>query len=155
MGLNIAYLSSEPSTAGKKAFGARGAAVKDGGWGWGGAGVRGERIWGIWSDQRKEVALGFSKWISLTSGTPKSWGGQGTRGSHDNVPPEAHPSGSKPQPRTWLNCFPTNLWATSEHFIFWSLRFRECTRRFHSRPQPGGCELEPDYARPPNGPAPV
>lgn len=70
------------------------------------------------------------------------------RGSHDNVPSEAPLSPSEPQPRTGPSCLAINLWAPSERFLVSSTQFGECAGRLLWRPWPGGCELEPDSARP-------
>lgn len=117
---------------------------------WGG-GEGGEKEYGESGViRREEEAFWFSRWVSLTCGTPESWlrVAKETRGSHDNVPPETQLSRSEPQPRSWLNCLPMNPWATSEYFMFSSIRFGECAECLLSRARPGGCELEPDSARP-------
>lgn len=113
-------------------------------------GGRGEGIRGIWCDPKGGGGLLVQQMGLLTCGTPESWlrVAKETRGSHDNVPPEAQLSRSEPQPRSWLNCLPMNPWATSEYFMFSSIRFGECAECLLSRARPGGCELEPDSARP-------
>lgn len=121
------------SQPGRKRFGARGAAAKDGGWGWGGVGwggSKGEKEYRdlVWSGGGR--CLWFHKWGSLTRGTPES---------RSAVAKES-------EVRT-TTCLPKHIWADqshslgrgriafpltcglSEHFIFLEAWVQRCAGR--------------------------